>query len=527
MRTSLRSFRSLRSLRSPARRLARLARLAAAFFATAADGGCGIEYRACAVQCGDADCPRGLTCAGDGFCHAPGEPAECVAPTDAGSAGRGGAGGPGGGGPPGGAGAASAGAAGNAPGGAAGAPSVAEVARACAAARVECGPTTDPNGRALDCGSCAGPSRCDAGKCACTTTEWVRSDLDPKVAGHAGLTVTPLGETHLAFVDGADDVILVGRRHAGLDGFEAIKPVGLVCDTSSSPVLFSPSLLALTSTPDGVAHLVFCAQNPEGERAFRYFVRPPGGDPVEAPAPSGEVGLDPVVLAGPDGALHLFYTHDKRVRYRYLPPGAAWSEPETARADATLRAAAVSATALVAAYAVSTDTEVGLARRSPGTAEPWRQTLVSEPPPRGGTVRRGALSLLPDERSLVAYNVFADSCAPMRNCSSIDSYVVAPQGDDKVLKNHLTVESQRPFFEPINLSLARDDAGRSHLASVRNDEKDEATFRVTVETHDGNWHAAEPVGSLTAKENAPVTKLATSASGLHLLADNVLFERCL
>jgi hypothetical protein len=518
------------SLHFPARRFARLATSVA--LAAASNGGCSVEYRACAVRCGDAGCPAGLSCADDGFCHDPGEPAACAASTSAGSAGRDGTGGPGGdgGGPPGGAGAPRGGATGNAPGGAAGAPSIEEVARACAAARVARGPATDPNGQPLDCGGCAGPSTCQATTCECAATEWARSDVDPTLVSRGKFVVTALGETHVVFPAPNDGVMLLGRRAPGGATFEALVPLASPC--ANGPVNLSRPSLA--TTPDGTVHAVLCAQGADSKRAFRSFARPPGGAPVETPAPAGPVGLGPFLLAGTDGTLHLLYfdVDARTTRYARRTPGGARTEPEVVHADGRLLAAAIDGANLIAVYA--SGATVSLARLALGAARPWRQTtLPVSQPARGslGSSAAAAASLLPDGRAVVAYNYDVKGCEFDRNCAVVDSYVVDADGTATGFKNHVSSPTTASVADSIKLAAAADPAGRAHLIAVTpSSAGGTALLDVRAEVYDGTWRPATTIGTTTAAEfddSDSTLEVTASESALHVLAGTHLFEGCL
>jgi hypothetical protein len=494
-------------------------------FGSLAAGGCDVSYRVCSVLCGDAGCPAGLACAADGFYHAPGQDAQCAPAPGVGASGGGGGAGRGASG--------ASGAGGRAAGGAGGAGGTnvpgSTPAALCKAARVECGPATAPDGGALDCGGCAGPSSCQAGRCTCTTDAWASAKLAPAPAEGAALTVTAWGETHVAVPDPVDRVLLLGRRPPA-QGFGTFEPVDVVC--AGSEELSGPTL---ASTADGVAHLVFCSQDADGNRAFRYITRAPGGAPVEATAPAGEAGAGPKLLAAEDGTLHLFYEQGPRIRYTRLPPGGAWTVPETVRADAFPMAAALDATTLVVAYR-TTDGSSGLLRSSSGAQGPWRQVQLRGDAPVDllqtfGFVR---VALLADGGLVVGHRYCASSdaaCGDSPECCNVDSYVASAEGEVRTFKRHVSRGRDSPFVDRRARSgVTRDAAGRAHLVSAwHEDAADGDRYEIRDEVYvDGAWQEAVPVASVP-QGDAPFFPqiLPTSSSrSVHVLFGDDLFERC-
>jgi hypothetical protein len=361
----------------------------------------------------------------------------------------------------------------------------------------------------------------------------VRAELDPKVGSEAALAVTALGETHLAFPDPADKVVLFGRRAPGEATFGTFEPLAKVCSDFGLPERSTPSL---TSSADGVVHLVFCAQDADGKRAFRYFTRAPGGAVVEPSAPPGEAGVDPIALTGADGALHLFYTHEGRVRYAHRPRGGAWAEPETVHAGARVAAAALDGSALTLVHVAGPgiDRTRRLARRVLGSASPWRE--VTLPPPdvelgAVGSIDDAGLALLPDGRAIVVYNYVVREYNGSDDRYNVDAYLVSPDGSERVFKRlSSTVQRNLSIGNcAYDIAVNRDGAGRVHvITSSQCCGLEDDPYRALDVVYDGEWREATPVATAPLAAEAPRRVVLTSAeSGLHLRLGSALFERCL
>jgi hypothetical protein len=472
----------------------------------AAEGGCGVSYGACAVQCGDAGCPDGLACAQDGFCHASGDATDCRGAPGAGGAGVGGPG-----------------------------SSSLSSPTACAAAKVECGPARGPDGRALDCGGCAGPSRCDAGKCLCTASGWAKTDVGPLSLPPAALAVDQAGDTLLAFRDAAGSTVRFGRRPpAGSFTFETLGPA---CPDSTP---------ALASAPDGATLLAYCAPGPDTKPVFRLLARPPGGALAELPAPSGPAGADPVLLASADGTWHLFYTVEGQgVTYARRPPGGAWAAPVTVTAG-RLKAAAVGAAGLAVAYGEGDSSEAPLALAARGLApdDPWRTfTKLPQLASDFGRDREfldslsSSVALAPDGTIVVAHAVFnrlvdkPDTNFDPGFARTLFGFAFGADGSKK------SDETLRAVSESYTSAMAVDEFGRPHLLHVSRYEYnapkgryEATTAKAFHQVYAGGWSDPEPALDLTdlpeEPKDAPPVALAVSKAGLHAVYGGVLAELC-